>query len=118
MADRGRRPPPPTHVGRSNIPPVSSNVEEEALPEFEPFGIPRGPPNLKAIELHLSLGLLVGWMGILAQPSSLRIWIYLLIQLSCIMVKQPNRKQNDHFQCLNLLSIFLKEVKHPLPVTL
>ncbi|KAK6491887.1 coagulation factor XIII A chain-like [Huso huso] len=47
MADRDSRPPPPTHVGRSNIPPISSNAEEEALPEFEPFGIPRGPPNLK-----------------------------------------------------------------------
>ncbi|XP_041103827.1 coagulation factor XIII A chain-like [Polyodon spathula] len=47
MADKDRRPPPPTHVGRSNIPPVSSNVEEDTLPEFEPFGIPRGPPNLR-----------------------------------------------------------------------
>ncbi|XP_028659787.1 coagulation factor XIII A chain-like isoform X3 [Erpetoichthys calabaricus] len=47
MTER-QKPPPPSHIGRSNVPPIVSNAESDALPEFEAFMLlPRGPPNLK-----------------------------------------------------------------------
>lgn len=46
LPEPSARPPQVSHRGRSAAPAVTSNADGDEMPEFEPFGVPRGIPPL------------------------------------------------------------------------